>query len=187
MTSEIWALIGVLFGFTLGEISQILRRHWSISRAKKNLKLELRTLLGIIPQKRHIIAQAREALHKNKIMPTSGIPISRIGYDIYFPAALPALNTVSRSCIHNIYERLILNDSFLDRYKDEIITAIREKIINNPYTEYAARFIEFDHSYVIAQDLINSYLEDKPIDVYPEIDVGDLLPPTAYPKHSADR
>lgn len=177
---EAWALAGVILGFVLGEASHITRRWFAMWCAKRNLAKELQTLLGVIPQKRHIIQQARDALRDKGILPTSGVPASRLGYDVYFVAALPLLSRVSRACLHNMYERMIWNDRFLDGFKDEIVTAIRDGIIDDPYAEYAGRLEEVDASYSFAAELIRGYLAGDPEDIYPETEVANLDPPEQH-------
>ena len=72
---------------------------------------------------------------------------------------------------------MIWGDRYLDSFKDQILIAIREEIIDDPYTEFDGRLEELDQAYVLAEDLVRSYLRGEPEDVYPERDVSNLHPP----------
>ena len=139
-------------------------------------------MLGVIPQKRHIVDQARAALRNGTILPTSNVPASRLGYDVYFVTALPSLSRISRANIHHIYETMIWNDRYLHGLKDEILSAIKDGIIDDPFGEYVGRLDEVDHAYTKTQKLIADYLKGSPRDIYPEVDVSQLDSP--YFKYS---
>jgi 5,10-methenyltetrahydromethanopterin hydrogenase len=71
-----------------------------------------------------------------------------------------------RNCVHNVYERLHLVDKVLDSFEHDFLTAIKDKIISDPFQAYSDRLKEVQQSLNEAQELIRGYLEGNPKDIY---------------------
>lgn len=162
----LWALAGVALGFLLSEASQTVRAWHQRRRAARQLRAELESLAAQISQKRDVVAQAIGHLRSHRFIPTLSIPAVAMGYREFFPQLVAHLTPVERNCVHNIYERVLLADRVLDAFERNFLDALREGLIDDPYSAHADRFSEIDGAYLVAQDLIAGYLAGKPEDVY---------------------
>lgn len=73
---------------------------------------------------------------------------------------------IQRNCVHNVYERFHLADKVLDSFERDFLTAIKEKIISDPFQAYSDRLEEVQQALGEAQELIRGYLEGNPKDIY---------------------
>ena len=73
---------------------------------------------------------------------------------------------IQRNCIHNVYERIHLADKMLDSFERDFLTAVKEKIISDPFQAYCNRLEEVQDGLSVAQELTRGYLEGNPKDIY---------------------
>ncbi len=162
-----WALFGVLLGFGLGEGTHYIRHRLRIRRLRKLIFAELKCVLAQIPQKKDIVSQIVESLCRQEIMPGTSVPVLSLGYRTNIGELYPHLTPEQRNCLHVIHERLAVSESVLDSYATDIVAAIQEKVIVDPFTTFQDRMGEILQSYKVVERLIESYLTGKPIDVFP--------------------
>ena len=165
-SSSFWGLIGVVVGFALGEGARYARYRWRIHRVKGVIDTELKSLLLQIDQKKDIVGQAIDRLKQKKYLPTQSIPAMTTAYEEFFGEVYEHFCPIQRNCIHNIYERLHLADKVLDSFERDFLTAVREKIISDPFQAYCDRLEEVQQALSVAQELIRGYLEGNPKDIY---------------------
>jgi len=165
-SSSFWGLIGVVVGFALGEGARYASYRWRIHRLKGVIDTELRSLLLQIDQKKDIVGQAIDRLKQKRYLPTQSIPAMTTAYKELFGEVYEHLCPIQRNCIHNIYERLHLADKILDSFERDFLTAMREKIISDPFQAYCDRLEEVQQALSVAQELIRGYLEGNPKDIY---------------------
>jgi hypothetical protein len=89
-----------------------------------------------------------------------------MGYEHNISELYPYLNKRERNCLHVIYERLKINDEMMDSFEVNILNAIQEKVMADPWDVFKGRLRDVSDSYGVAQELINSFLKGKPIDVF---------------------
>ena len=166
-SSSFWGLVGVVTGFTLGEGTRYIRYRWRIHRLKGVIDTELKSLLYQIDQKKDIIGQAIDSLKQNKYLPTQSIPAITTAYREFFAEVYEHLCPIQRNCVHNVYERLHLVDKVLDSFEREFLTAIKDKIISDPFHAYSAILEEIQQALGEAQELIRGYLEGRSSRVSP--------------------
>ena len=165
-SSSFWGLAGVVIGFVLGQGARYIRFRWRIHRLKGVIDTELKSLLYQIDQKKDIIRQAIGRLKQKKFLPTQSIPAMTTAYREFFGEVYEHLCPIQRNCVHNVYERLHLADKVLDSFEREFLTAIKDKIISDPFQAYSDRLEEVQQALNEAQELIRGYLEGNPKDIY---------------------
>jgi len=161
-----WGLAGVVIGFALGEGARYIRYRWRIHRLKGLIDTELKSLLYQVEQKKDIIGQAIGRLKQKKYLPTQSIPAMTTAYKEIFAEVYEHLCPTQRNCVHNVYERVLLADRVLDSFEHDFITAIKDKIIGDPFQAFSDRLQEVQQALNEAQELIRGYLEGNPKDIY---------------------
>ncbi len=165
-SSSFWTLVGVMLGFLLGEGSRYLRYRVRICKLKEIVKKELRSILAQIPQKRDIVNQIIYNLEKQQILPGLSVAIINTGYKQHIAELYEHLNVLQRNCLHVIHDRLDVADRVLSSFEHDLISAMREKILHDPFKAYKGRFEDIFKSYDVVENLIKDYLDEKPADVF---------------------
>lgn len=161
------SLGGVVLGVFLGEGVRIIRYHWRIARFKRVIRHELESIKYQIDQKIDIVNQVMERLEgKASYMPARSVPIQTIAYDQSITKVYGHLSKKQRNCLHVIYSRLKVADEFMDSYEQNFISAVKDKVIDDPFQAYHDLFSNISESYQKVKELIDAYVEDEPIDVY---------------------
>ncbi len=164
--SSFWALAGVILGFALGEGSRLLRHWLRIGKLKKLVRDELISIRKQIPQKREILWKMITALEKHQLLSGVSVAIINTGYHQHISELYEHLSVNQRNCLHVIHERLRVADDVMNRFMDDFQAASRDKVIENPSTAFNALLSDIEASYQTVEALIDSYLNNKPIDVF---------------------
>lgn len=160
------ALAGVVVGFLLGEGSRYARYRWEIWRNKKIVWTELQTILSQLPQKRDILRQAIAHLKQQRFMPTLSVHSVVTGYHSVLDDLYPHLSLVERNCLHVLYERLRVADEQMEGFEESFINAVKDKIIDDPWSAYTGRLEELLQSFDVVEHLARAYIAKKTIDVF---------------------
>jgi len=165
-----WNLIsvisGVILGFLLGEGIRQLHYRLRIRKLKRIVKEELRSILAQIPQKKNIVKNIIAALEKQQILSGVSVGIINTGYKQHIAELYEHFSFLQRNCLHTIHERLNVADKTLFSFEHDLISAIREKIIDNPFEAYKRRFQDILKSYDAVEGLIKGYLDGELADVF---------------------
>lgn len=159
-------LAGVAIGFFLGEGSRYVRYRLDIRRNRKIIKSELQSILAQIPLKRDILQQAIKHLKTRQILPTKSVHMVAVGYYSVLKDLYPHLKPVERNCLHVIFEHLRVAEELLDGFVDSIESAVKNKIISDPWVVFSDQLQDILGSYDQVENLIRSYLLGNPIDVF---------------------
>mgnify|MGYP001128390731 CR=1 FL=1 len=162
---EIWVLIGIVLGFSLGELSRIIRGWNRRQKLKKALLDELQMNNHLITQKKDNLSQITKALNNKQILRAESVHVATAVYDSFFPEIIECLKPIFRDNIHIIYGYLKVNDSLMDQFYSSILRDIRQGIIQDPWKSYKNQLEDMTNSYSTAQNLINDCLANKPQDV----------------------
>ena len=162
------ALAGVVLGFLLGEGARYARYRWEIRRNKRIIRTELQTILSQVPQKRDILRQALAKLKEKRFLPPLSVRAVTTGYYSVLDDLYPHLSLIERNCLHVIYERLRVTDEQMDGLEQTFISAVKDKIINDPWSAYAGRLQELNDSCTLVEDLARKYIAGTPVDVFPQ-------------------
>jgi hypothetical protein len=79
-SSEMWALVGVVLGFILGEGSRYARYRLGLVRKRCLLRAEPSSIREQIEQKTDIVRQIRAALSQRRLLPGVSVPILSVAY-----------------------------------------------------------------------------------------------------------
>ena len=160
------ALAGVVLGFLLGEGTHYARYRWEIWRNKRIVRTELQTILSQLPQKRDIIRQAIAHMKQQRFMPTLSVRSVTTGYRSVLDDLYPHLSLIERNCLHVIYERLRVADEQMDGLEESFTKAVKDKIIDDPWSAYVGRLEELLESFTVIEHLARNYVANKPVDVF---------------------
>lgn len=161
------SLGGVVLGVFLGEGVQVIRYHLHISLYKRIIGQELESIKYQIDQKMDIVNKVMERLERRaSYMPARSVPIQTIAYDESIREIYGHLSNKQRNCLHVIYARLKVADDFMDSYEQSFISAVKDRVIDDPFQAYYDLFANIFESYQKVTELIESYLADEPVDVY---------------------
>ena len=159
-------IVGVILGFLLAEVSRYISYRVRICKLKRMIAIELKSILAQIPLKKDIINQVINELKQNKILSGLSVAILNMGYKQHISELYKELSVLKRNCLHVIHQRLEIADKLLSSYHNELILALQQKIIKNPFQAYINTFQEVLKSYDDVEYLIKGYLNKKPTDVF---------------------
>lgn len=161
-----FTLLGVALGFLLGEGSRYARYRWDIHRNRGLVRAELKTVLAQLPQKRDILNQAIAHLKDHRFMPTLACRTVTAGYYGVLEGLYPHLSLRERTCLHIIFERVRVADEQMDEFEKSFVSAVKDKIISDPWSTFSDRLDELLQSYAVIEHLAKTYLDGKPEDVF---------------------
>jgi hypothetical protein len=165
-SSSFWALVGVTVGFVLGEGSRLVRRWLRISKLKRLVRDELISVKMQIPQKRDILRKMTASLNRHQLLSGASVAIANTGYRQNIGELYEHLSINQRNCLHVIHERLRVADEIMNRFMDDFQAASRDKVIEDPFDAFKTILGNTETSYQTVEVLIDSYIDNKPIDVF---------------------
>ena len=163
---QAWTLIGVALGFVLAEGSRWLREKLRIRRLTGSIRVELQTILSQIPDKEDILRQAVNALERKTVLPMAAVRFTTTAYTSSINDLYEHYSQLERNALHVIYERLRVADSLTESFFESFLRAVKDKVIEDPWKEYAAHLAEVLESHKIVGSLIESLLCGKVEDVF---------------------
>jgi hypothetical protein len=129
-------IFGVILGF-------VLSTYWDTYKSKKEFKEkreavwnELKTNMGLIPQKIDVLNQIKGALSTESLLPGNSVLFSSHIYHSYIGDITSGLSKVERENLHVIYERLKIVDLFLNNFFDKYIQEKKSGVLNNQNENY---------------------------------------------------
>lgn len=166
-TQSFWALIGVLFGFLLGEGTRYIRYRLRRYRLERIIEEELKSILVQIPQKKDITVQMIDRLNNRRILSGLSVGIINTGYKQHISELYEHLTLLQRNCLHVIHEYLNIAEKILFSFEKNFMDALlKEKNIHDPFETYKGRLQDVLESYDKVESLIKGYLNGKPTDVF---------------------
>lgn len=164
--SGIIAIVGIVIGFGLGEVSRWIRGLLRIKKLKVLIEDELKAIKYQIPQKRDIIRKIVDAIDNRELLGGSSVRFLNAGYQTYFAEINEHLTPKQRNCIHLIHESLKNIDVGLFCFEEEFRSALNDPAVTDPYFASKAHLQDYLSSLDVVHKLIESYLNGKPIDVF---------------------
>lgn len=160
-------LAGVALGFVLGEGWAAVRRWRDVRRDKRTLIAELETIVAQIPDKIYLLYKAIAALEKSEVLPLTSVRVVTSSYEQTYENLLPHLTQKQRNCLHVVYERIRVAEEFMESFHTNLLGMINANSSDDPIGSYKGIAHDMKDSYMVVLDLIRSYLDGKPIDVFP--------------------
>jgi hypothetical protein len=163
---EIWTIIGIILGFSLTEITRSIRKALENRRLRGALYDELDSIYFQLEQKKDLINNVINALDKMEIFPATSVAPATAIFDTQLAFIIKLLKPIERDDIQNIYGRLRILDKFFDNFEERFTTSLKDKVITDPWLAYRSMLNDHKNSCGVAQELILSVLEKKPLDIY---------------------
>ena len=161
-TSQFWALAGVALGFALSSLWEILRERLALRRKTKAIDAELKTNLGLIPQKIDHLANVQKALKAQAIVPGQNVHCATFLYDAHIGEVGYTLSQPSRESLHVIYESMKVIDRFLDDLFSDFIQSKASGQIAHPFEAYASMCSQLIERARLVNDMISEHLKGHP-------------------------
>ncbi len=79
----------------------------------------------------------------------------------------PELEPKERNLLHVVYERLRVGDERLENFERDIRRDLAEDLVADPFAAHAGLLRDLIQSYNVVSNLLKSYLEGRPEDVFP--------------------
>ncbi|MEA2088707.1 MAG: hypothetical protein U9O55_02615 [Patescibacteria group bacterium] len=155
----IGTLIGVIVGFLLSIVYEIVKNKLSVKRKKRAIRNELNTNLGLIPQKIEHIKSLKKTLERQKILPCQNVHCTTYLYDFYIGDIGIQLTKDERENLHVIYESIRVVDKFLDDVFIQFINFRMSGQISKPFEFYIGMCEELINRCNLVQNLIKEYLD----------------------------
>ena len=166
MPAWVIALLGVIVGFILNEVSKLVKDKRLSKKLREALEDELNSNHFQLDQKIDIANQMKNALKKGNFLPGTSVPFASSVYDHHFPAILKDLSPIQRDNIRHIYSNLRvldeINFSMEKSYKEDIL----ESALADTNAAYIGKIDDVLNNYRVLKDLITSYLDGSPKDIY---------------------
>ena len=161
-----WALLGVLAGWVLGEGTRWVREIFRIRKLSAALRSDLISLLAQIKDKEDILLQGIQALKSKAVMPMLSVRSVRIGYGEFIKELYPHYSDLERNCLHVIYERLRVADEVMESAHTDLLSKLKDGVLAEPWSAHIGHLEELLASYDVVENLIKSFLNGKPEDVF---------------------
>ena len=164
--SEVWSLLGVVLGFTLGEGCRIIREKCRTRRLKHTIESELRTILAQIKDKKDILSQAVAALNNRAVLPMAAVRMITHGYYLHVEEIYKSYSDIERNCLHVIYERVRVADQHMESFQDDFMRAKKDGLLKDPWQAYVGHLEDIIDSYERVEQYIKGFIAGEPEDVF---------------------
>ena len=172
--SPAWALIGVLVGFVLNEVSRLFREICRIRKLKRVLEAELQTIKVQIKDKEDILLQAIQACTTRQVLPMISVCTVRTGYDAYLGDLYIVYSKQERYCLHVIYERLRISDEIMDSFHKDFQKDLTSGDVRQPWDIAVSQLQELLQSYDVIDRLLQSFLDGHPENIFAQVDSDSI-------------
>ena len=160
------ALLGVIVGFVLNEVSQYLKQRYLRKRLKEALVDELNSNFHQLDQKIDIANQMKTAMEQGNFLPSTSVPFASAVYSHHFPSILKDLGSIQRDNIRHIYSNLRLLDEITFSMEKSYKEDIQGRVLADINSAYLGKIDDIINNYHVLKQLIASYLEGNPKDIY---------------------
>ena len=160
------ALIGVVVGFALNEVSTIIRQIKKSVKAKDTLWDELHSIQFQLNLKVDIANQVQSAISQGGMMSGQSVPFPSTAFMSCFPLIIGTLNPIERDNIRHIYSTLAVLDDFMDRIEDSFKADTAGNVVVDAKHIYIGKLGDVVDKYEATRSLIESLLSGNPTDIY---------------------
>ncbi|MDD2901412.1 MAG: hypothetical protein PHU44_03165 [Syntrophales bacterium] len=165
-----WGIIGTVLGVIIGFFCNVAHTYYlkrmRTCELKKALKDECISLKNQLPMLIDIFEQCIQKLSQGKILPGPAVHSLSTVYRSSISEIYPYLSLKERNLLHVVYERLRVGDEILENYVSILSRELQEGLINDPIQGWIIRMKDQIDSYRIVDNLLKSYINKNPIDVF---------------------
>ena len=159
-------LLGVIVGFVLNELSQIIKKRCLTKQLKAALLDELDSNFHQLDQKIDIAHQMKTSIQQGKFLPGMSVPFASSVYSHHFASILKDLAPIQRDNIRHIYSNLILLDEIIFSMESSYKEDIQGGTLADINSAYLGKIDDIIKNYHVLKQLIASYIEGNPKDIY---------------------
>lgn len=159
-------LLGVIVGFVLNELSQIIKKWCLTKQLKAALLDELDSNFHQLNQKIDIAHQMKTSVQQGKFLPGMSVPFASSAYSHHFASILKDLAPIQRDNIRHIYSNLILLDEIIFSMESSYKEDIQGGVLADINSAYLGKIDDIINNYHVLKQLIASYIEGNPKDIY---------------------
>ena len=159
-------LIGVVVGFVLHQLTELLKARRFVRTLQEVLEDELNTNLFQLEQKMALVHHMHEVLGEEPWLPDTSIPFASTVFDQHFAALLPALSHLQRDNLRHIYAHCKRLDARLLAFEQAYQEAWHHGMRVETTAAYGRTLADLLAHYRVVQDLIKAYLQGHPTDIY---------------------
>lgn len=160
------ALVGVIAGFVLKELSDFLKEKLRARKYRIALDDELNTNLHQLSQKIDIANQMKTALSNDRFLGGLSVPFASSVYDHYFPYILKDMKSLQKDNVRHIYSTLKVIDGFMFDIEESFKNDSKGEAMADIKAAYIGKIDDVLQTYKIIQGLIIKYLAGTPVDIY---------------------
>ena len=166
MPAWVVALFGVIVGFVLNEMSKFFKDKSLSKKLKEALEDEMNANFYQLDQKIDIANQMKNALNQNSFLPGISVPFASSVFDHHFPSILKDLSPIQRDNIRHIYSNLRLLDKIIISLEKSYKEDFQEGALADTNAAYIGKIDDVLNNYKALKDLITSYLDGSPNNIY---------------------
>ena len=167
MVSALIGLLGVVLGFGMNEINQMIKKKKRIRHLKIILEKDMKSTLAQIEKKKELMGTILEMLEKRRVHTGRPVRSVMLRDQTIVDELYEYLAEKERNCLHVTMEYLSTADEFLCNFASNIERDIENNRYPDPFDMYASKFRTTQGTYERTEKLINSFLNKDPIDVFP--------------------
>jgi len=169
--SGILALVGVVVGFLLSEISSVYKKHKERKDARTSILDEVRFNHHQTINKIEILDQAINALKQQRFLSTKCAKYSTTEFENLYHIALPKLSILERDNLRHLNSFYLTIDKILDEFDDSFkndidSVHIRQNTLESVYKAAATQLEDIRNSLYASLKISSKLLEGNPLPIF---------------------
>ena len=169
----ILALVGVVVGFLLSEVSNIIKKRFERKDAKNTLLDEVRFNHKQTENKIDILDQAISALRNKRFLSTKCAKYSTTEFEKLYHIAIPRLSNLERDNLRHLNSFYLAIDGLLNNFDESFKndldnTEVRKNTLDSIYEAGTIQLDNIRESLRKSLTLSSGYLKGKPLPIFNE-------------------
>ena len=170
LITAIATITGVIIGFALERITNVMKQRKKEKMLLKTLEEELKTNRFFISKKIDLIEKIIKALGDGQILSGFSTRCVTSFYDYKLQYILEFLTPLKLANVHLIYQKIKDLDKFLNDFEVNIKLDLEKGIMKDPWSIYQSRLNDILKEFKRLDVFIKSYLDGKPYDLFNRTD-----------------
>lgn len=167
------ALVGVIVGFLLSEVSGIYKKHNERTDAKNSLYDEIRFNQEQTKNKIDILNQAISALKNERFLSTKCAKYSTTEFENLYHIAIPKLSNLEKDNLRHLNSFYLTIDNLLsgfdESFKNDLDnTEVRKNTLESIYEAGVIQLDNIRESLKTSLNLSSGYLKGEPLPIFNE-------------------
>jgi len=167
------ALVGVVVGFLLSEVSSIVKKHIERKDAKNTLHDEVRFNHKQTENKIDILNQAVSALKNKRFLSTKCAKYSITEFESLYHIAIPKLSSLEKDNLRHLNSFYLTIDNLLNEFDESFKndldnTEVRKNTLDSIYEAGIIQLDNIRESLEMSLTLSSGYLKGKPLPIFNE-------------------